>query len=107
MRIRIRAGKYRIPDISVLDRANPKEQVPSRPPIAAFEVLSPEDTVQELYEKLDDYTGMGIPQIWVLDPKTSSFRRYVDGSLIPSSRLSFQERGIDFDLSAIAALPLD
>ncbi|HEV2323587.1 MAG TPA: hypothetical protein VGS10_06520 [Terracidiphilus sp.] len=46
-------------------------------------------------------------QIWVLDPKTCIFRRYVNGSPMPPSRFSFQERGIDFDLSAIAALPLD
>ena len=47
-------------------------------PLAVFEVLSPDDTVQELYEKLDDYTAMGIPQIWVVDPKTGVFKHYVD-----------------------------
>ena len=107
LRIRVRAGKYRIPDVSVLDRARDKEQVPTHPPIAVFEVLSPEDTVQELYEKLDDYAGMGIPQIWVVDPKTGSFKRYLDRCLSPSSHFAFQDRGIDFDIAEIAALLLD
>lgn len=107
VRIRVRAGRYRIPDVSVLDRADPEEQVPSRPPIAVFEVLSPEDTVQELNEKLDDYAAMGIPQIWVVDPKTGNFKRFADGSLMPLSRFAYPDRGIEFEVAEIAALLLD
>ena len=103
-RMRIKAGRYRIPDVSVLDRANPKEQVVTLAPIAVFEVLSPEDKVQELCEKLDDYAGMRIPHIWVLDPKTAIFKRYADASLMPLSRFAYPERGIEFDLAEIAAL---
>lgn len=103
LRIRVRAGKYRIPDVSVLDRAIPKEQVPTQPPIAVFEVLSPEDTVQELDEKLNDYAGMGIPQIWVVDPKTGVFRRFANACLMPASRFALQERGIEFEVAEIAA----
>lgn len=107
LRIRVRPGKYRIPDVSVLDSSFPKEQVPTQPPIAVFEVLSPEDTVQELYEKLDDYVGMGIPQIWVVDPKTGSFKRYADRGLAPSTQFTLRERGMVFDIAEIAALLLN
>jgi Uma2 family endonuclease len=104
LRIRIRPARYRIPDVSVLDRANVLEQVPPCPPIAVFEVLSLEDTVLELNEKLDDYATMGIPQIWVVDPKTSVFRRYADKCLMPLSRFELNQRGISFDVAEIAAL---
>ncbi|HTA79301.1 MAG TPA: Uma2 family endonuclease [Terracidiphilus sp.] len=103
-RMRVKSGRYRIPDVSVLDRANPKEQVVTLAPIAVFEVLSPEDRVQELYEKLDDYVGMGIPHIWVLDPRTGIFKRYADAGLMPLLRFEYVERGIAFDLVDIAAL---
>lgn len=103
-RMRVRPGKYRIPDVTVLDRANPKEQVVTLAPLAVFEVLSPEDTVQDLYEKLDDYAAMGIAHVWVLDPKTGVFKRYTDGGLMPLSRFAYLERSITFDLAEILNL---
>ena len=106
-RMRVRAGRYRIPDVSVLDRTNPKEQVVTAPPLAVFEVLSPEDRVQDLYEKLDDYTAMGIPHIWVIDPRSGIFKRYTNGNLILLDRFQFGERGILFELSEIEGLLQD
>lgn len=106
-RMRVRLGSYRIPDVSVLDRANPKEQVVTAAPIAVFEVLSPEDRVQDLNEKLDDYAKMGIPHIWVIDPRTGIFKRYTDGNLMMLERFELNERGIAFDLAAIKALLQD
>ncbi|KAA6460990.1 Uma2 family endonuclease [Acidobacteria bacterium AB60] len=104
LRVRVRPGAYRVPDVSVLDRANPKEEIVTVAPLAVFEVLSPDDTVQELYEKLDDYTAMGIPQIWVADPKTGAFKQYCDQCLKPASRFSLPQRGIEFDTHEIASL---
>jgi hypothetical protein len=46
--------------VAVLDSSAPVEQVMTHPPIAVFEVLSPEDTVQRLKHKLEDYSAMGI-----------------------------------------------
>ncbi|UWZ84044.1 Uma2 family endonuclease [Occallatibacter riparius] len=107
LRMRVKPGRYRIPDVSVLDRANPKEQVATIPPLAVFEVLSPEDRMQEMYEKLEDYVAMGIPQIWIVDPKTSVFKQYADNCLRPASRFDLSARGIQFDLGEIAALLQD
>lgn len=103
-RMRVRPAKYRIPDVAVLDRAYPLEQVVTIAPIAVFEVLSPEDTVLELNEKLDDYAAMGIPHIWVVDPKTGIFKRFADKCLIPLTHFDYQERGIIFNIPEIAAL---
>jgi Uma2 family endonuclease len=95
---------YRVPDVAVLDRANPREEIVTLPPLAVFEVLSPDDRVQELYEKLDEYTAMGIPQIWVVDPRTGVFKQYVNACLMPASRFDFDGRGIVFTISDIADL---
>jgi len=97
-------GHYRVPDVVVLDRANPKEEIVTVAPLAVFEVLSPGDTVQELYEKLDEYTAMGIPQIWVVDPKIGVFKHYVEACLKPASQFAFPVRGIDFAIREFAAL---
>jgi Uma2 family endonuclease len=32
------------------------------------EILSPNDTVEEINEKIDAYRAAGVPHIWVIDP---------------------------------------
>ena len=107
LRVRVAARRYRIPDVTVLDRLNPREEVVTVAPLAVFEVLSPDDRMQEMYEKLDDYAAMGIPQIWIVDPKTGNFKQYADACLRPSRRFDMPGRGIQFDLQEIAALLQD
>ena len=85
-----------------MSRNNPKEQIVTLPPIAVFEVLSPEDRISRIMSKLADYSAMGIPQIWVVDPATGVFQRYADGSLAASTR--YDGAGIEFPLSAITEL---
>ena len=63
LRVQVTATNHRIPDVTVLDRSLPVEQTITHPPIAVFEVLSPEDTVKKMKRKLAGYAQMGIPQI--------------------------------------------
>jgi Uma2 family endonuclease len=37
-------------------------------PTLAVEILSPNDTVEEIYEKMTTYRVAGVPLVWVLDP---------------------------------------
>jgi Uma2 family endonuclease len=100
LRVQVARENFRIPDVTILDRTLPKEQVITHAPIAVFEVLSPEDTVKRLKHKLTEYAKMGIPQIWVVDPETGEFERFDAGRLIPATR--FDQGKIQFDLSEIA-----
>lgn len=104
MRVRVAPTRIRVPDVAMLDRSNPIEQIPTRPPVAVFEILSPEDTVIRMMRKLEDYRRMGIPQIWLIEPRISCFRRYVDGGLILGSLFDERDKGIRFDLCEIEAL---
>jgi Uma2 family endonuclease len=103
-RTRVKARNYRVPDVAVMDRATGREQVVTAAPLAVFEILSPTDTVQELYRELREYAAMGVARIWVVDPKTDQLHRYVNGSLEPSTRFEFAERGIVFDFKDLAHL---
>jgi Uma2 family endonuclease len=67
-----------------------------------FEVLSPEDRITRMMRKLADYSAMGIPQIWVVDPENGAFMRYAEGSLAACTR--YEGAGIEFPFSAIAEL---
>ncbi len=83
LRVQTSETRYRVPDVVVWDRSRPKEAILTHPPIAVFEVLSPEDRNHRLMVKLDDYERMGIQTIRVINPATRTVRRYERGGLIP------------------------
>lgn len=104
LRVQVAPTRFLVPDVMVLDRNQPTEQIITRPPVAVFEVLSPEDTVRRLMRKLNDYHAMGIPEIWVVDPETKVFSRFEDGQLVRRNNFSFPSKGIDFATSQIEDL---
>jgi Uma2 family endonuclease len=67
-RIRVSATRIRIPDLCLVRRSEPVEPVLTRPPLAAIEILSPEDRVSRYNDRLSDYRGMGVSNVWVIDP---------------------------------------
>ena len=71
LRMRIREGKYREPDVLLLrDRSDPRCQ--DRYWLGAdlvAEVISPDDPDRDLVEKRADYAEAGIPEYWIVDPR--------------------------------------
>jgi Uma2 family endonuclease len=68
MRIRVSGRRVRIADLCLMARSQPVEQVLTQPPLAAIEILSPEDRISRYNERLTDYRRMGIANVWVIDP---------------------------------------
>jgi Uma2 family endonuclease len=51
------------------------------PPDLAIEVISPNDSIEEFEEKLEDYQKAGVPLAWVINPKRRKVRVFrLDGS---------------------------
>lgn len=103
-RVQTAPTRFCVPDVTVLDRSLPVERIITHPPIAVFEVLSPEDTLSRLKRKLEDYRTMGIPDVWVIDPEGGSFSRYEDSQLNRSETFSDPTRGIVFEMSSVKGL---
>jgi Uma2 family endonuclease len=103
-RVQVSATRFRVPDVAVMDFSLPAEPIATRPPIAVFEVLSPEDTVRKMRRKLDDYEKMGISQIWVIDPEDASTFRYRGGELLRAEVFEESARGISFRIDEIGKL---
>jgi Uma2 family endonuclease len=101
LRVQVAATRFRVPDATVLDRAQPIEQIVTHPPAAVFEILSPEDTMQRLKRKLEDYRTMGIPEVWVIDPQDGAYYRYEDRQLLSRDSFSYTEKGIVFEMDRI------
>jgi len=68
--IKIRAGKYMIPDLCVVQGPRPKERVLTTPPILVIEILSPEDRPIRVNKTVQDWREFGVPYVWVIDPET-------------------------------------
>lgn len=69
-RVRVSATRVRIPDLCLVSRDHPVEQVVVTTPLVVVEILSPEDRVRRYNDRLEDYRKMGVRNIWVLDPAT-------------------------------------
>jgi len=68
LRFQATPTRYRIPDVGVwLDR-DAIAEVPTVPPILAVEILSPEDRISRVVEKVEEYLTIGVDTVWVIDP---------------------------------------
>ena len=74
LRMRIRAGKFREPDLLLLrDRADPRCRSPYwLGADLVAEVVSPDDPARDLVEKRVDYAEAGIAEYWIADPRAET-----------------------------------
>lgn len=49
-------------------------------PTLAVEILSPNDTIEEIHEKITVYQSAGVPLIWVLNPYDRTVTVYRPGT---------------------------
>ena len=61
-------SRYRVPDVCGLRRSDPVENIVRKAPLICIEVLSPEDRVQRIMDRTEDYRFMGVRNIWIVDP---------------------------------------
>ncbi len=88
-RVQVTATRFRIPDVCLLRADAPYESVIRHAPELCIEVLSKDDTMKELMERIRDYFEMGVPVCWLIDPRQrrgwiatpSGVRDAVDGVL--------------------------
>lgn len=97
LRVRISPSRFRVPDVALLSRQAPREQIVTHPPLAVFEILSPEDKMTRMLAKLADYEQMGVGAIWVIEPRKPAYFLYAEGKLLPAS--DFKLPGADFSVA--------
>lgn len=67
-RVQVAPENFRVPDVSIHDASGPKEQIIRRAPLLCIEILSPEDTLRRMLQRIEDYFSMGVPLVWIFDP---------------------------------------
>lgn len=104
VRVQTLPTHFRVPDVLLLDKAAQDEEIITHPPVAVFEVLSPENRVQRMQRKLEEYAAMGIGEIWMVDPQTAVWTRFEDGQMLRRTRFSLPSHGAEFDMAEIGKL---
>jgi len=92
-RLRLRPGRYLIPDVSVFWPDEPTAAIPEIRPLITIEILSPDDRMSEVREKLQEYVDWGVPHVWLVDPRTRTLYECRDG-LHEVSSFSIPEAGL-------------
>jgi Uma2 family endonuclease len=105
LRVQVAPTCYLVPDVTLLDRNLPIEQIVTHPPVAVFEILSPADTLKRVMAKCGRYQQMGIQTILVIDPDGPRYQ-FVAGRLEPLEARCFDIPGSKarFDLDEIEKL---
>jgi len=69
-RIQVKPTRFRVPDVCVVAGEKPRELVLSQPPLLCIEILSKDDRMSAMQERIGDYVAMGVRYVLVLDPRT-------------------------------------
>jgi Uma2 family endonuclease len=80
LRSKVTGTRYRLPDVCVT-LSDPHTRVLMEAPFIASEILSEDDRVSRLLEKLKEYAAMGVPNIWVFDPRLKQMFTFRGNSL--------------------------
>lgn len=75
LRIRLTSGKFRIPDVVVV-QGKPDEQVLTKPPLLCIEILSKDDTIPRMNKRIQEYLDFGVPAVWLVSPAEKSIWIY-------------------------------
>jgi Uma2 family endonuclease len=80
-RVQVSRTRFRVPDLGVLLTPAPRDPIVTQAPFLCVEILSEEDRVSRLNEKLSDYFQIGVRYVWVLDPLARRAFCYTPGEM--------------------------
>ena len=102
-RVKVRPDLYLIPDVAVFHPEEPS-RLPDTPPLAVIEVLSTDDRMSDVRQKLEQYRIWGVPHVWLVDPHGQ--RLYAcDLGLVEVSALRIPELGLELTPDIVFDFP--
>jgi Uma2 family endonuclease len=84
-RVQTSTQRFRIPDVCAVRRNSPLEPILRTPPLLCIEILSRDDRMSDIQERVEDYLAMGVPAVWVVDPRRRrAYATIPSGALEPA-----------------------
>lgn len=102
-RTRVAADRVRLPDVCIVSADAPFEKVTQTPPLIAIEILSSDDRLPRVIQRLDDFLRMGVANLWLIDPIERVAFTYDRMGLrrVEASRLSVPDSPVYLDLPEV------
>ena len=79
-RVQVAATRFRIPDVCLV-LGKPADPIIRTPPFICIEILSPDDRLSEMRQRVEDYLAFGVSYVWILDPATRQAWRCTPGGM--------------------------
>lgn len=99
-RVKVSPSRYRVPDVTVLLKSD--ERIVTSAPFICIEILSKDDTMLYMQEKIDDYLKFGVPYVWIINPKSKKAYAFSRAGLTEvSGTLETKDPAISLPLSAL------
>jgi Uma2 family endonuclease len=100
-RMQVKPTRFRVPDICVVAGVEPEEQIMTTPPLVCIEILSRDDRMSEMQERIDDYLAFGVRHVWVIDPRSRKAYDFTLGGMHEVKELRTEEPEISIPLQAL------
>jgi Uma2 family endonuclease len=69
LRVQVSPMRFRVPDIRVTVAGLAWQRILRTPALLFVEILSPEDIMARVRQRVDDYLNFGTEHVWVVDPE--------------------------------------
>ena len=80
-RVQVTETRFRVPDVTVILASDTVTPIITSPPLLCVEILSKDDRVSDLNERIGDYFRFGVKFVWVIDPHTRQAFVYTPGKI--------------------------
>ena len=111
-RVQTSPTHYRVADVCVMRLGKPPGGIISTAPLICIEILSPDRSLSDMQERVDDYLGTGVENVWIIDPlrryawyaTSEDFRKVSKPEFtVPDSPISIALADINQQLDGMAA----
>lgn len=92
-----------VPDVTVILGPEPDEQILTSAPFLCVEILSKDDRMSEMQERVNDCLAFGVPYVWILGPKTRKAWRCTTAGLTEVPELRSESPEIVVPLNELFA----
>lgn len=100
-RVQTSATRFRIPDVCVI-RPVVGENIVRSAPVLCIEVLSKDDSLQSIRDRVEDYFRMGVEHVWVFEPvEQKAYRALASGYELVTGTLTIPDTPVSIDLVAV------
>lgn len=87
-RVQVSPTRFRIPDVTVVKASQPQGEIFRLPPHLCIEILSKDDAMEDIQERVNDYLRFGVPYIWIISPRLRK------GYIVTKAGMAEAESGI-------------